>query len=402
MFSSLLSSGKKTTLEKNVCNSTAFQACSGPLQHFTVKKFAIGNEANHALRRVCKIRCQPTMRMEEKPKRVAIAGAGIAGLSAALALLNTPSTGVEEITLYEPRTTTDFGQGAALNINGAAAILLGCYNVPLWKIANPMEKVVAKTVFGGNVFTVDVGEAVKASPEAQKALVVDGRPTFMTVMRDQFQQQLIDAIEQKVTFCRGDKYAVQDVQSSSSGSSLVLEDGSSTDEYDLVIGADGIRSQLRGYVAGQLKPPSYTRLRVQWAVAPRGSSSLPTGIIEQWFGDGCYTLRYAAGPESSPTEMLAISFYDKSQVSENVGYDKADLKQEVKRRLEKAKMPEQVMKVFHRAERFIETGVYEHDILKSWSRDGNCTLIGDAGKFPLPSRVRAIGVQRYFGSSSNF
>ena len=315
-----------------------------------------------------------------RPSRVAIAGAGIAGLATAITLLKTQNTGVESVTIFEPRENADVGMGAALNINGAAAILLQ-YGVPLWDIGNPMKSVTARTSDGSELFNVNIDQALAMSTQAKDSLTFQNRPTFMTVMRDQLQAILLEQLHQMVEIHRGRSNLVTKVEESTDGGRFVLADGSKTDEYDLLIGADGLRSNVRKFVAGRSTTPEYTQLRVQWAIAAPGPVDLPSGEVEQWFGDGCYVLRYVGGCFPDTVEMLALSFQDKARSNENASYTEDNIREDVGRRLARAGMPKEVMRVFERAERFIETGVYQHEVLETWnSQGGRCTLVGDAGK----------------------
>lgn len=319
--------------------------------------------------------------------KVGIAGAGIAGLSTAIALLKTPNTPVTSVTLYDPRTTTDEIQGAAINLNSAAAILMGNYNLPLEKYANPIISVTSRTTQNTPLFQVNVPQLVQANPEAQKFLTVHNRPTFLTIMRDDLQSALLAALPPGATLLRGPSARVLGVDSDGPKPCFKLPGNALSEAYDLVIGADGLRSTVRATVAGNETPPIYTGFRVQWAICPPGTSTLQPGSLEQWFGDGGYTLRYAAGKFPNQREMLAFSFRDSSAAKENVDYGgEARVREHCQRRLLQCGMPDEVMACFERATRFIETGVYQHARLKSWSTGGNCVLVGDSGTFHITIR----------------
>ena len=97
---------------------------------------------------------------------------------------------------------------------------------------------------------------------------------------------------------------------------LTFSDGSSSPGFDMVFGADGVRSA----VASVLYPKSpvragYSGLRVAYGVTPvdknwkfRDISS--RGRFNQWFGDGCYALAASYGGVSGIQHMLAVVYRD--------------------------------------------------------------------------------------------
>jgi 2-polyprenyl-6-methoxyphenol hydroxylase-like FAD-dependent oxidoreductase len=65
---------------------------------------------------------------------------------------------------------------------------------------------------------------------------------------------------------------------------IVFNDGT-TGEYDLVVGADGIRSSVREFVFGK-REPSYGG-QMAWRGLASTSPS-PSNSIQFWLGDGCF------------------------------------------------------------------------------------------------------------------
>lgn len=324
--------------------------------------------------------CRAALTNKGKPKTVGIAGAGLAGLATALALVETPGTGVENVSIFEPRGSLDNGLGGPLNINGGAAVLVKCYGIDLWQYARRMDVVTAKDCNGSTLFEVEVAKFLKTNHLAAKSLSDGDHHLCMTIMRDQLQQLLFQAVQvDRVTVYRGPRYKVIDVLHRGGRPHFVLANGDETPSFDLVIGADGIRSNVRAFVAGKTTPPRYSGLRVQWAINPRGTSELARNTVEQWFGDGGYALRYAAGPDHSPTEALALTFREDQSVAENETYkDEARIREDFRTRMEQCDMPTGLRDAFADSTKFIETGVYFHTKLPSWSSRGNCVLVGDA------------------------
>lgn len=290
---------------------------------------------------------------------------------------------MEQVTLFEPRDAPDLGLGGALNINGGAAILSKSFGVDIHSIGRPLDSVIARDTTGSLLFHVDVEKQLASNPTARTALTQDGRHFFLSVMRDKLQQLLEEEVNKLgVSICRGSSNKVLGVLHQQNKACFQFANGLQSQYFDLLLGADGLRSNVRSYIAPQANPPRYSGIRVQWAIAPQGRCDLPPGRVEQWFGDGGYVLRYGAGPLDDVRELLAFAFREEESAAENAEYKtELGIRERFESRLVACGMPMQVMNVFERSSRFIETGVYYHSNLSQWSRGGHCVLIGDAGKF---------------------
>lgn len=326
-----------------------------------------------------------------KPAHVGIAGAGIAGLTSALALLRTAGTGVERVTLFEPRPGVDTDLGGALNMNSGAAVLAKCYGLgpKLWEIGNPLRNVrsvVADgTAEGGDVLLdVDVAKVVRAGRKSRELLVDDADQVLaMTVMRDQLQELLLDELPDGAEIHRG-RRVVGVVNDAPGKYRFKFEDGTVTTEaFDMVLGCDGLRSAVREYVAPNCPPPVYSGIQIQFAVAaPRkADNSRPPGLVRQYFGDGAYTLLYTAGGKYDlEQDLLAVVYAAPASVKQNVGYEPDDLREACLMRLRGSGIVQDgPMDCLERAERFVQIGVYYQKQLSSWSDPaGRAVLVGDS------------------------
>lgn len=320
-----------------------------------------------------------------KPRKIAIVGAGIAGLTTAIALVRTAGIPGEDIDIYEPRAGVDYGHGAAVNLNGGNFILSKFYNISLTQMGNPIQRVVGQDVNGRTLFDVDVLAAFRDFG-TEDLIDADGNVLAHFVMRDDLQAVLTQrVVDEGVVIHRGKSNAVRNVLVSDGVARLELAEASTTREYDLVIGADGVRSTIRKMVAGPEAQATYTGFRMQWGICPRGvhtESALPHGQSYQIFGDGGYALHYAAGAKDNSCQMFALAQRSDRPVDENVEYRSEEaLRERIAESLKSSAMPSEVWDTFERSDRFIETGIYSHPLTKQWSRDGVCVLVGDSGMY---------------------
>lgn len=334
-----------------------------------------------------------------RPQRVAIVGAGISGLMTALALVRKGGVPAEGIDIFEPRESVDDGQGASLNLNGGNILLSECYGIDLSSEASPIERIIARNAVGRTLYQLDVRNAAQRLG-ADKLISPSGQMLAVMAMRDKVQHILQDAVSDAgVRIHRGSKYAVSNVDLGGETrpfARLQLADGQLTDAYDLVVGADGVRSHVRKAVAGDGKrlTARYTGFRVLWGVGNTvNEASIPHGELHQWFGNGCYALHVSAGPRDAKRDIVAINFRDPRPRDENEGYRQGGdaICERAEQLLFDAGLPHSLRDVFHSSQRFIETPVYSH-VTTGWSKKGACVLVGDSGKWKLYDSVPLLKI----------
>ena len=96
-----------------------------------------------------------------------------------------------------------------------------------------------------------------------------------------------------------------------------------TEFFDLVVGADGIRGVVRESTFGK-SPPKYGGIRIIFGCTAEGDAEAVNarpefehGEAHQWFGDGCYALVYTAGGEHNKQHNVAVCIADETETDEN-------------------------------------------------------------------------------------
>lgn len=176
--------------------------------------------------------------------RIAIVGGGIAGLTLAAALDHDR----HEVTVYEAQPERS-GTGGALMLWPAARHVLGRLG------AGPALAPYRRPVVGAALRDLTSGRARVVAPGATLTLVP--RPALLSALED-----LVPAGVERVT--------------------AAVEDPSQLDA-DLVVGADGVRSRVRGLVdpgAAARRETPYVALRVMAPQPP------PPGSVGEYWGGG--------------------------------------------------------------------------------------------------------------------
>lgn len=345
--------------------------------------------------------------MPQKPERVAVVGAGIGGLATAYALALTGAVKPEAIDVFEARTGPDTGSGGALNLTGGSGVLYHKFGIDLRPVSSPLSRVIGRSLYDSKkpahharlLFDFDVERAVMRQP-SKRTLLLDsnGQSLFVTVMRDELQRVLLkETAGAGVNICMGCniKAVLPDgVLQFSNHDRDHSSDNKEQEQYDLIIGADGVRSVVRDAVMSLLSTSSksassksvYSGFRVLWGIDDSSCEDIenpPFGTIHQYFGNGLYLLHYGAGPRESRKRLMAASFQDSRARGENVNYrfnSEGALREEAGKLLLAAGFPQEIRRTFDMSQRFIDTPVYEYPTKKISCSVHRAVLVGDAGK----------------------
>lgn len=267
-------------------------------------------------------------------KRVGIIGAGPGGLSLA-ASLKLLHADVETITLFESRATyLQAAQGGGVQLSGGSIVIekLG-YLPQLNDIAQPLNRILSRSADGAKLLDIDISNLLET--KAPQLMSPKG-PKYYSIMRDALQQLLYDmtcTTQDPATVTIQTSQGVESISESPDSVTVHLTTGQSH-TFDLLVGADGIRSTAKKHIASIINPSSKsspsdsdvrdTGIRIVYAITPpdSGFELRPggKGAFFQWFGDGAYVLSASyGGLKGGVQHMMAFVYRESGE--ENAGWE---------------------------------------------------------------------------------
>ena len=365
-------------------------------------------------------------------KKVAVVGGGNGGMAFAAALKHMNPKGLEEVIVYEKRKSIlQPSMGGGVQLSGGAFVLskLGCSDV-LHNNAERLKGIRSRNNNNEELLQLNLDNLVNTSPFASELLYNSNtkQPYLYSIMRDALQKILYDACfkkndnntdknKDKIKIRFATKKECKNVIENNDKIKLNFVDGSSEDDFDIVIGADGVNSAVREACSGNeplipipgLEPGNrYTGIRITFAVTEKDNDFKyrPTsgkGEFHQWFGDSCYALSASyGGLNGNIQHMLALVRTDEqdAKFGENVEWKEEEKKQMFKstesiKTLTKQRLLQAGFNENHELftlldgcseDRFIDLGVKDRSIaLKKWSSDSNrVILLGDSAHAMAP------------------
>jgi salicylate hydroxylase len=213
-------------------------------------------------------------------QKILIAGAGLGGLTAALALLRDG----HDVTVFEQ--ATQLGEvGAGLQLSANATRVLSLLGI------DEAVRAVASVPAGKQVRLWNTGQTWKLFDLGQQSLAEYGHP-YYTLYRPDLHRMLVEAVRaiKADALVLGAKCA--GFESTDGGVTLLLEDGRRF-HGDLLVGADGVHSRIRQGLVGQ-DEPQFSGCLAWRGVIPAASlpEHLRTPVGTNWIGPGGHVIHY--------------------------------------------------------------------------------------------------------------
>ena len=302
-------------------------------------------------------------------RNVIIAGAGIGGLTAALALAQ---RGFRAVVLEQSVALEEIGAGIQLSPN-ATRVLSGLGLAS--RLAADAVAPDAVEVRTGR------GQLLARIPLGNYAAERYGAPYWVTHRAD-LQAALADAARASPDVALKLGTRVEDFVIHGHGVTVACRHGTqAADEQGIaLVCADGLWSRLRLRLGHFVKPAF--RRRVAWrALVPAASVApdLRAGMVRLWLGDRAHLVSY---PVKAGKLINVVAIVDDDR-SDEPGWNEPGARQEIVARFASRRWTGAVQELIAQPERWQRWALHDLPPLGRWG-DGPVTLLGDAGHPMLP------------------
>jgi salicylate hydroxylase len=286
--------------------------------------------------------------------RVAIVGAGIGGLTAALAL---QSIGAQVEVYEQAREFTEVGAGLGLSPPSMRVLDRLGVGDEIRRHAAPLDGLWFRSPDG----TV-VGQMNTNSVGSQLAVY---RPDLIATLAAALGAEVLHTGHRCISFTQDEHVA------------RIVFDNGVTAEADVVVAADGIHSVLQRHVVKPRPPVFSDKVAYRGIIPADPLPDLPRRDAVMWNGQDKYFLTYALRSGELRNYVGIVPADQQMRESWSAPGDPAALAAEF------AGWDPQLEALLHQVDTTFRWGLYDRDPLPHWTR-GRLTLLGDAAHAMLP------------------
>ena len=301
-------------------------------------------------------------------RNIIVAGAGIGGLTAALALAQ---SGFRVTLLEQAETLADAGPGIQLSPNATRVLFALGLEDRLRNLAVAPDAVAIMAAGGGHLAHIPLGETVESRY---------GAP-YWAIHRGDLQAALVDAVRSNPDIALRLGTRVEDFVLHAHGVSaaLRLRSGTAVEPGVALVCADGLWSGLRARLGIRAQPRF--RQRTAWrALVPAEAvgPAFRTNEVMLWLGRDAHLVHYPvkAGRLINIVAIAGDTFAEQ-------GWSAEGTREEVLARFSRWQWGEHVRAVLGVPQRWSKWALYDLEALRPWGQ-GPVTLLGDAAHPMLP------------------
>jgi salicylate hydroxylase len=301
-------------------------------------------------------------------RNIIVAGAGIGGLTVALALAQ---RGFRVTVLEQAARLEETGAGIQLSPNATRVLIeLGLEPLLRRHLSEP-SSVAIKTARGGSLARI---------PFSAAAEQVYGAP-YWAIHRGDLQAVLVNAVNGNPDIELKLGSRVEDFVVHARGVSVACRRGGvAADENGIaLVAADGLWSVLRVRLGNRARPEF--RKRTAWrALVPTGevAEAFRSDVVHLWLGRNTHLVHYPVRGGSMINVVAIVS--DQQPVQ---GWSQEGARDDILKRFSRWRWSREARALLALPERWLKWSLYDLAPLRFWG-DGPATLLGDAAHPMLP------------------